>query len=134
MHLLPCVSPVIVRSVDCRPTRSTAVFTQISPLFPSRFTETCDSCHAPMPWLLLLIQRGPDTRVTAKHSAVIKFDNTVHSIAVYVRPCTFFKFLYFLFLLSLHGDRGSTVVKVLCYKSEGRWFDSRWCHWKFSLK
>jgi hypothetical protein len=30
-------------------------------------------------------------------------------------------------------DRGSTVVKVLCYKSEGRWFDSRWCHWNFSL-
>ena len=25
------------------------------------------------------------------------------------------------FLIS--GDRGSTVVKVLCYKSEGRWFD-----------
>ena len=24
------------------------------------------------------------------------------------------------------GDRG-TVVKVLCYKSEGGWFDSRWC-------
>jgi len=21
------------------------------------------------------------------------------------------------------GDRGSIVVKVLCYKSEGRWFD-----------
>ena len=21
---------------------------------------------------------------------------------------------------------GGTVVKVLCYKSEGRWFDSRW--------
>ena len=28
---------------------------------------------------------------------------------------------------------GSTVVKVLCYKSEGRWFDPSWCHWKFSL-
>jgi hypothetical protein len=26
------------------------------------------------------------------------------------------------------GDRGSTVVKVLRYKSEGRWFDPRWCH------
>jgi len=25
------------------------------------------------------------------------------------------------------------VVKVLCYKSEGRWFDSSWCHWNFSL-
>jgi len=24
---------------------------------------------------------------------------------------------------------GSTVVKALCYKSEGRWFDSRCCHW-----
>jgi len=31
------------------------------------------------------------------------------------------------------GYRGSTVVKVLCYKSEGRWFDPRWCHWNFSL-
>jgi len=27
------------------------------------------------------------------------------------------------------GDRGSTVVKALCYKSEGRWFDSSWCQW-----
>ena len=34
---------------------------------------------------------------------------------------------------NVEGDRGGTVVKVLCYKSEGRWFDSRWCHWNFSL-
>ena len=31
------------------------------------------------------------------------------------------------------GDRGGTVVKALCYKSEGRWFDPSWCHWNFSL-
>ena len=31
------------------------------------------------------------------------------------------------------GDRVGMVVKVLCYKSEGRWFDSRWCHWNFSV-
>jgi len=31
------------------------------------------------------------------------------------------------------GDRGGTVVKVLCYESEGRWFDSSWCYWNFSL-
>ena len=31
-------------------------------------------------------------------------------------------------------DRGSTVVKVLCYKSEGRWFDPSLCQWIFSLK
>ena len=24
-------------------------------------------------------------------------------------------------------------VKVLCYKSEDRWFDLRWCHLNFSL-
>ena len=30
------------------------------------------------------------------------------------------------------GDRSGKVVKVLCYKSEGRWFDVRWCHWNFS--
>jgi len=29
------------------------------------------------------------------------------------------------------GDRGSTVVKVLCYISEGRWFDPSWCQWIF---
>ena len=33
----------------------------------------------------------------------------------------------------LKGDRGGAVVKVLCYKSEGRWFDSSWCHWNFSF-
>jgi len=33
----------------------------------------------------------------------------------------------------MFGYRGSTVVKVLCYKSEGRWFDPSWCHWNFSL-
>jgi len=36
-------------------------------------------------------------------------------------------------ILPCIGDCGGRVVKVLCYKSEGRWFDSRWCHWNFSL-
>ena len=31
------------------------------------------------------------------------------------------------------GDRGGTVVKVPCYKSEGCWFDPSWCHWYFLL-
>jgi hypothetical protein len=25
------------------------------------------------------------------------------------------------------------LVDALCYKPEGRNFDSRWCHWNFSL-
>ena len=36
-------------------------------------------------------------------------------------------------LHSFHEDRGSTMVKVLCYKLEVRWFDPSWCHWNFSL-
>ena len=44
------------------------------------------------------------------------------------------KVSYFPLSIMTHlGDRNGTVVKVLCYKSEGRWFDSRWCHWNFSL-
>jgi len=41
-------------------------------------------------------------------------------------------FIY-LFIYLLTGDLGGTVVKVLCYKSEGRWFDPVWCHWYFLL-
>jgi hypothetical protein len=34
-------------------------------------------------------------------------------------------------IIETMGDRGSTVVKVLCYKSEGHWFDPSWCQWNF---
>ena len=55
------------------------------------------------------------------------------------RTFSSFVFLYCnvnIILITLHiviADRGSTVIKVLYYKSEGRWFGSRWCHWNFSL-
>jgi len=39
--------------------------------------------------------------------------------------------ILFNFVQSLIGDRGSTVFKVLCYKSEGRWLDPSWCQWNF---
>jgi len=32
--------------------------------------------------------------------------------------------------IDIWGPRYS-VVKVLCYKSEGRWFDPSWCQWIF---
>jgi hypothetical protein len=37
----------------------------------------------------------------------------------------------FFLLMCRCGDCGSTVVKVLRYKSGGRWFDPRCCHWIF---
>ena len=36
---------------------------------------------------------------------------------------------YIYIYIYIYGDRGSTVVKVLCYG----WFDPSWCHWNFSL-
>jgi len=46
------------------------------------------------------------------------------------RSCTGNKNIYFILNYYFsRGNRGSTVVKVLYYKSEGRWFDSSWCHW-----
>jgi len=38
---------------------------------------------------------------------------------------------YFNYIINAQGDHGSTVVKVLCYKSEGRWFHSSQCQWIF---
>jgi hypothetical protein len=44
------------------------------------------------------------------------------------------KFILFkLVSLRVGTADGGTVVKAPRYKSEGRWFDSRWCHWNFSL-
>jgi hypothetical protein len=37
------------------------------------------------------------------------------------------------YLRSLSGTRGGAGVESLRYKPEGRRFDSRWCHWIFSL-
>ena len=41
--------------------------------------------------------------------------NPVHTLKLQLR-----------WLRTWKGDRGSTVVKVLRYKSEGRWFDPSW--------
>jgi len=40
------------------------------------------------------------------------------------------------FFVSAIIERGHTaaqLVETLRYKSEGQGFDSRWCHWNFSL-
>ena len=52
--------------------------------------------------------------------------NTTLSLSVYILYIYIYIYIYI-------GDRGGTVVKVLCYTSEGRWFDPSWCHWNFSL-
>ena len=58
---------------------------------------------------------------------VLKLSGAVHHVSVCLQS---FKNLRIYWSI---GDCGGTVVKVLCYKSEGRWFDSSWCHSNFSL-
>jgi hypothetical protein len=55
-----------------------------------------------------------------------------HHLCMCHMPCPYHHFLFAHPNIS-NGDGGGTVVKVLSYKSEGRWFDSRWFHWNFSL-
>jgi len=51
-------------------------------------------------------------------------------IYIYMCVCICEYIYLFIYLFTyLFGDRGSTVVKVLCYKSEGRWFHASWYHW-----
>jgi len=45
----------------------------------------------------------------------------------------FLYLLHFRFLEIVESGRGDTVVKILYYKSEGRWFDPKYCQWNFSL-
>ena len=50
---------------------------------------------------------------------------------LYAYICVYEKNIYMCMYVYIHiyiyiyiyGDRGSTVVKVLCYKSEGRWLN-----------
>ena len=37
------------------------------------------------------------------------------------------------YYIMIRGARGVVVVKALRYKPVGRGFDSRWCHWNFSV-
>ena len=40
---------------------------------------------------------------------------------------------YFFRLQAKKGARGGVVVKALRYKPAVHGFDSRWCHWNFSV-
>ena len=59
-----------------------------------------------------------NSEIRHQNSKKVKYNKTKH---------------IFIWLRATCGYRGSTVVKMLCYNSEGRGFDSRWCHWNFSL-
>jgi len=58
------------------------------------------------------------------------FQTLYHKELTHIWFIVFYRFIVYIYIY-IYGDRGSTVVKVLCYKSEGRWFDPSWCQWLF---
>ena len=69
------------------------------------------------------------TKMEICHAVLMKYvliNSQVHfEMTIWYNVCLLNK----IFINS--GDRGGTVVKVLCYKSEGRWSDPSWCRWIF---
>jgi len=49
----------------------------------------------------------------------------------YRQHCFVFTVLHLTAYHHYTADRGGKVVKVLCYKSVGRWLDPSWCQWIF---
>ena len=41
--------------------------------------------------------------------------------------------IYIYIYIYIMGARGGVMVKALRHKPAGRGFDSRWCHWNFSV-
>jgi hypothetical protein len=79
----------------------------------------------------------PSMAGSRKQSLSLRFphQNPVHTSPLPIRSkCPAAKAAAFFFLVYIYYMLcGGRVVKVLCYRSEGRWFDSRWCHWNFPL-
>jgi hypothetical protein len=55
------------------------------------------------------------------------------NFTLHVQLCDIMTGNWFSEVLSCMGACGGVVVKALCYKPAGRGFDSRWCHWNFSV-
>ena len=127
------VSVVLNREPDWSNSATEGLFTRFS---PGNFLSTANVLHdfpepRPPTFVPAVIPlRPPDTIIRKKHFHKIRLmrpqcnrrwkeqaETEAYGMSV----------LNHRLLLTL-GDRGGTVVKVLCYKSEGRWFDPKWYH------
>jgi len=70
--------------------------------------------------------------VTVRSSLPIK--SMFYHIPVTHVPIYIYIYIYMYVYIYIYEDRGGTVIKVLCCKSEGRWFYSSWYDWNFSLE
>ena len=124
---VPSIAVFCSESIECFPGRDARFFLKILVTIPVapvitgtivhfRFHIRCISIHK-----LLYFNFLSASFCTTFLSAGIATSISVHVFS-----------LFLLIIISgLFGDRGSSVVKVLCYKSEGRWLDPSWCQWIF---
>jgi len=87
-------------------------------------SETCWSCA---------VACNTDTTPTQPHRNSNKHRTKNNTTNVVIQQNSR-KFLTMDILMSetcWAGGHGSTLVKMLCYKSEGRWFDPSWWQWIF---
>jgi len=93
------------------------------------------SMHVPCP--TYLISLNSFTLITpykiTDHTAPVMKYSPISNYFLLPRTEHFLQYTVHNFYLHhlLRADRGSTVVKALCYKSEGRCFDPSWCQWIF---
>jgi len=96
-----------------------------------RFAERRNLVSARVPshfdWPLTLLYQYFILKYILEYFKILYWNCTISKGYNFIDTVTFQQCIF------THGDRGSTVVKVLCYKSEGCCFDPRWCHWNFSL-
>ena len=58
----------------------------------------------------------------------------VYYILLYILYIKIYYMLYIIYTVIYYmGEHGGVVVKALRYKPGGRGFNSRWCHWNFSV-
>jgi hypothetical protein len=67
-----------------------------------------------------------------------QFDGARQTVLVFISQCTIVCKVSSCdgLCISTYNGEGYAVaqlVEALCYKPECRGFDSRWCHWNFSL-
>ena len=81
---------------------------------------------------VLLVVIGP----VVSHNRPAECTNTVSCIWPddgSIEPKHVAEFLILITNIYCGGHAVAQLVDALCYKPEGRGFDSRWCHWNFSL-
>jgi hypothetical protein len=99
------------------------------PRFQYLFPSMCSYFH------LNLLKNYPYFRVPYPSTKTVRTEKSFKTSPIIGKKNIFQKTFKFIINVCTMwcGARGGVVVKALHYKPAGRGFDSRWCHWNFSV-